>query len=220
MSDKIDTTREAVERLSYRMVELVHNDLEQELCTFVAATLKALLDSRDRQAESIENLNAYIKKMDGLVEELGLPVASCINPYEDLKRSLTALLKERNDAISEASVRSDEAAGLQGICDDLRARLENEKNAHNASCTDAHEECDKLEQQLTAAQARVAELDRCYREISVSMDKAQAREARMRKALELIRDYRTDTETRRFDAGPKLTAIAHAALADGKERAE
>ena len=43
----------------------------------------------DRDRES-----AYVKKMDGLLEEIGVAV-SCINPYEDLRRALLQLKEDK-----------------------------------------------------------------------------------------------------------------------------
>jgi hypothetical protein len=38
--------------------------------------------------KSLATERAYVKKMDGIIEEVGGVTASCINPYEDLKRAL------------------------------------------------------------------------------------------------------------------------------------
>ena len=50
-----------------------------------------------RQAR-IDSHEAYIKKLDGLIEEVGGITVSCINPYEDLKRALIALKTRANEA--------------------------------------------------------------------------------------------------------------------------
>lgn len=54
--------------------------------------------------DHVQKLNDYVKKMDGIIEEVGGVTASCINPYEDLKR---ALITQKERAISaEAALQS------------------------------------------------------------------------------------------------------------------
>ena len=50
--------------------------------------------------DHVHTLNAFIKKMDGIIEEVGGVTASCINPYEDLKR---ALIGQKERAIKAES---------------------------------------------------------------------------------------------------------------------
>ena len=51
---------------------------------------------------SLANSEAYTRKMDGILEEVGGVAVSCINPYEDLKRSLLSL-KAIRDGHSKGS---------------------------------------------------------------------------------------------------------------------
>jgi len=87
-------------------------------CNFIRAhgptiaTLRAELAERDativRLLERRQADSAYIKKMDGIIEEVGGVTASCINPYEDLKRALQGQKQRAEAAESElASVRGD-----------------------------------------------------------------------------------------------------------------
>jgi uncharacterized coiled-coil protein SlyX len=123
----------------------------------------------------VDKLNAYIKKMDGILEEVGGITVSCINPYEDLKCSLTALKSER---------------------DDLRARLgESETYAAKQEklAIEFSTKFDTAQQQLAAAQARVAELEErlhyCNGTSELALkhrDEAEAREKALREALEKV----------------------------------
>jgi hypothetical protein len=51
-----------------------------------------------RLADLRANDAAYIKKLDGIIEETGVRPVSCINPYEDLKAVVLALKKRAAEA--------------------------------------------------------------------------------------------------------------------------
>lgn len=44
----------------------------------------------------LDKSEAYCRKMDGILEEVGGVTVSCINPYEDLKRALLSLKATRD----------------------------------------------------------------------------------------------------------------------------
>jgi hypothetical protein len=45
---------------------------------------------------ALDKSEAYCRKMDGILEEVGGVTVSCINPYEDLKRAMLALKATRD----------------------------------------------------------------------------------------------------------------------------
>lgn len=49
---------------------------------------------------------AYIKKLDGIIEEVGGVTVSCINTYEDLKRTIIALKKRAEEAEATVAARA------------------------------------------------------------------------------------------------------------------
>jgi hypothetical protein len=87
------------------------------------------LDTIEALTREVEGLRAYVKKMDGIIEEVGGVTASCINPYEDLKRAMIGQ-KERAQA-AEARALAAEAkltehwqeGDLNRTCTDPRCRL-------------------------------------------------------------------------------------------------
>lgn len=62
----------------------------------VQALQESLSALRTKLSTQIDTKEAYIKKLDGLLEEIGDITVSCINPYEDLKRALVALKTQRS----------------------------------------------------------------------------------------------------------------------------
>ena len=64
----------------------------------LSSQLRELGEQLEGAKAKLANERAYIKKLDGLIEEVGGCTFSCINPYEDLKRALTGLKKQRDDA--------------------------------------------------------------------------------------------------------------------------
>jgi len=60
--------------------------------------IAAVMGERDRLRIALEKSEAYCRKMDGILEEVGGVTVSCINPYEDLKRAMLAL-KERAETV-------------------------------------------------------------------------------------------------------------------------
>lgn len=58
--------------------------MNQERITQLEREVAALRAALDRS-------EAYCRKMDGILEEVGGVTVSCINPYEDLKRALLSL---------------------------------------------------------------------------------------------------------------------------------
>lgn len=57
----------------------------------IEAELRRLRDENARLIAALDKSEAYIRKMDGILEEVGGVTVSCINPYEDLKRTLLSL---------------------------------------------------------------------------------------------------------------------------------
>lgn len=57
--------------------------------------------------ERLDREREFIRKLDGIIEEVGGVTASCINPYEDLKRALIGQKQRAESAESKlASVRA------------------------------------------------------------------------------------------------------------------
>lgn len=80
--------------------------------------------------DHVQKLNDYIKKMDGIIEEVGGVTASCINPYEDLKRALTT---QKDRAINaEAALQSANArlAAVLALADEWEQRVSKVSLAH------------------------------------------------------------------------------------------
>jgi chromosome segregation ATPase len=49
-----------------------------------------LVERVKRIVTQLEKERAFVKKLDGIIEEVGGVTASCLNPYEDLKNALQA----------------------------------------------------------------------------------------------------------------------------------
>ncbi len=107
----------------------------------IAAEIREATEQKDRE---IARLNAYIKKIDGLIEEVGGCTFSCINPYEDLKASLVGLktrVTELERQLAEAG--EDKARLLRavfahepGVCDALKFSAEQRaKRFNKAYCS-------------------------------------------------------------------------------------
>lgn len=103
---------------------------------YSAATVAELRARVDRLAELRANDAAYIKKLDGIIEETGVRPVSCINPYEDLKAVVLAL-KKRADEADAAERRVGECLTfIDGIRDELHNRRTADwfpEGAHNAA---------------------------------------------------------------------------------------
>ena len=76
-------------RLKYPHPDDAVKDLEQQLSATQAQLASALAE--------LEKERQYIKKLDGIIEEVGGVTVSCLNPYEDLKNTIIKL-KARAEA--------------------------------------------------------------------------------------------------------------------------
>ena len=113
-----------------------HADELHSFPLYSAATVAELRARVDRLAELRANDAAYIKKLDGIIEETGVRPVSCINPYEDLKAVVLAL-KKRADEADAAERRVGECLTfIDGIRDELHNRRTADwfpEGAHNAA---------------------------------------------------------------------------------------
>jgi hypothetical protein len=69
----------------------VHADTGSLVC----GPVQPLIPFYKTDAQRFEQSEAYIKKLDGLIEELGIRPEACINTYEDLKAVLLSLKADR-----------------------------------------------------------------------------------------------------------------------------
>lgn len=69
----------------------------------------------------VDRLNAYIKKMDGIIEEVGGVTASCINPYEDLKRALIGQKERVTRAEAKLTDYERLISGLEALAGELES---------------------------------------------------------------------------------------------------
>jgi hypothetical protein len=84
-----------------------------------------------RLAAALEKSEAYCRKMDGIIEEVGGVTVSCINPYDDLKRAITVLkaenarLREHNQSlVNVTNAQSKRAEKAERAVGDLLAALQ------------------------------------------------------------------------------------------------
>ncbi len=102
LRDQLTALQAKVERLTF-IGNTLRLDLEidpsiasDDTPKMVQALQEALSSLRTKFSDQLATREAYIKKLDGLIEEVGGITVSCINPYEDLKRALVALKTQRD----------------------------------------------------------------------------------------------------------------------------
>jgi len=93
----------------------------ESLLAEAESRLVKVCDSRDKD-------RAFIKKLDGIIEEVGGVTASCINPYEDLKNALIGqkVRAEKAEAQRDA---------LQAQVDAVRALADKYKSRHSRAAS-------------------------------------------------------------------------------------
>lgn len=75
-------------------VKYVRDDIHASVVAALEAEVAELKARVERLASLRESDAAYIKKLDGIIEETGVDPVSCINPYEDLKGVVLSLKKD------------------------------------------------------------------------------------------------------------------------------
>lgn len=116
----------------------------------------------------------FLKKIDGLIEEVGDCTFSCINAYEDLKASLVGLKRQRDEARREADEsaasasqwmqtaqrRADDLATLRADLDHSRKMTHMMATAadnHKAEAVSLRADLEKAKAELKAARMALSE---------------------------------------------------------------